>query len=314
MLSARELSSRLGPFRGGWHPPLDRDPDREQMKADEKELLQRVLTSQPGAFEDFLERYRALIYSVFYGRGYDFPADYMNDVYQSFVLALRNQDYRKLRAFQGRNNCSLATFLQVVASRFALDELRKWKRHPRGRGSAQDDDEFLSDFEDTGDVDPVRTSLDQEQVDIFHNLLFSLEWKRISVVLWVLRGIQREVVADVMDTSRANIDALYKRAKDQMTRFFAEGTYSRERREADPRVLTPDMKAAMRRLLRVPPRKLWKALLLPAAKERAILGLILAHYADYLCTLEELERLAGGADPILLGLEVLDEVGQRLEP
>jgi len=283
------------------------------MKADEKLLLQRVLANEPGAFDDFLERYRALIYSVFYGRGYAFPADYMEDVYQSFVLALAKKDYHKLRAFQGRNNCSMATFLQVVASRFALDELRKWKRHPRGRGSSGDDDEMLLDVEDSGDVDPVSTRLDREQSDIFHNLLFSLEWKRVSVVLWVFRGITRETIAEVMDTSRANIDALYKRAKDQMTRLFEQGSYSKAPREADPRLLTPELKHVMRRLLTIPPPQVRRELLVPACKQRAILGLIMANYADYLCTFEELERLLGGADPVQMALEVLGETAARLE-
>jgi RNA polymerase sigma factor (sigma-70 family) len=283
------------------------------MKADEKLLLDRVLSDEPGAFDDFLERYRALIYSVFYGKGYAFPADYMDDVYQSFVLALANQSYRKLRAFQGRNNCSLATFLQVVASRFALDELRKWKRHPRGRGASGDDEEILLDVEDPGLVDPVSQRLDREQADIFHNLLFSLEWKRISVVLWVFRGVTRETVADVMDTSRANIDALYKRAKDQMTKFFAEGTYSKAPRETDPRLLTREVKDALRQLLAVPPRRLWRELLVPGWKEKAVLGLIMTNYADYLCSFEEVERLLGGADPVQTTLTVLDDLAQRLE-
>lgn len=282
------------------------------MKADEKELLQRVLAEEPGAFDDFLERYRALIYSVFYGRGYKFPADSMDDVYQSFVLALTAKEFHKLRAFQGRNNCSLATFLQVVASRFALDELRKFKRHPLGRGGLGDDDDMNLDVEDPRNADPLRETIDQEQVDIFHNLLFSLEWKRISAVLWVFRGVTRETIAEVMSTSRANIDALYKRAKDQMARAFDDGAYSRQRREADPRLLTPELKDLMRRLLRVPPRKLWIALLEPDTKETAVLGLIMANYADYLVTYEELSRLLGGADPVAASIKVLSRAALAL--
>ncbi len=205
------------------------------MKDDEKDILERVLAGDAAAFEAFLERYRALIFSVFYGKGFAFPADYMDDLYQSFVLALARRDFHKLRAFQGRNHCTMATFLQVVATRFALDELRKWKRHPRGRGTALDDDESQSqvDPEDKRGLGPLGESLEGERLDIFHNLLFALEWKRISSVLWVFEGVTREDIAAVMATSRANIDALYKRAKDQMTERFAEGSYSRRRREPD---------------------------------------------------------------------------------
>ena len=262
------------------------------MKADEKDLLERVIGEQPGAFDEFLERYRALVYSVLYGKGFGFPSDYMDDIYQSFVVALTKDNYRKLRAFQGRNNCSLATFLQVVTTRFALDELRKWKRHPRGRGLAgMDDDELVVEVADPHGNTPLQENLESERIDLFHNLLFALEWKRISVVLWVFRGIARETVAEMMDTSRANIDALYKRAKDQMAAAFAEGDYSTERREEDPRVLTPEIQRLRRRLLGAPPQDLNRALLQPAVKQKAVIGLIMANYSHCKITLEELERL-----------------------
>jgi RNA polymerase sigma factor (sigma-70 family) len=264
------------------------------MKPDEKLLIDRVLAAEPGAFDDFLERYRALIYSVLYSRGFRFPNDFLDDIYQSFVLAVAKDSFRKLRAFQGRNNCSLATFLQIVATRFALDELRKFKRHPRGRGMASDDEEISLQIADPRGNTPLLENLNSERIDLFHNLLFDLEWKRISVVLWVFRGVARETIADVMDTSRANIDALYKRAKDQMARAFSEGNYSRERREPDERVLTQDTRRALQGLLIVPPPELHRALLQSGAKDRAVIGLILANYSHFRCSIEEFGRITKG--------------------
>ncbi len=263
------------------------------MDTDEKQLLEQLLRGDPGAFGAFLERYRSLIYSVFYGKGFGFPKDYMEDIYQSFVLALGRNDYHKLRSYQGRNNCSLATFLQVIATRFALDELRKWKRQPRGRGMPASDDDLELEVADPRGGGPLPDTLDQEELDIFHNLLFSLEWKRISSVLWVFRAVTRERVADVMATSRANIDALYKRAKDQMTERFEEGNYSRARREADPRVLTPGVQALLRDLLPVPLGRLHDGLLQPGSKRLALTGLVLVEYAHFRCTATELARIAG---------------------
>ena len=72
------------------------------MKTDEKELIESVLEQQPGAFEALLERYRSLIYSVFYGKGFDLPDDSVDDLFNSFVLALKHRDFHRLRAFSGR--------------------------------------------------------------------------------------------------------------------------------------------------------------------------------------------------------------------
>ncbi len=284
------------------------------MNVDERDLLQEVFEAREGAFARLLERYRPLIYSVFASPGLDFPRDFHDDLFQSFVLALRAGDYRKLRAFEGRNACSLATFLQVVATRFALDERRKFRRQPRGYGEAgREDDEPVREPEDKATPRPDAPSLDKEQHDIFHNLLFSLDWKRVSAVLWVFRDVQRERIAEVMATSRANIDALYKRAKDQMSSLYADGAYSRLPRLPDTSVLTPAVSAALKDLLAVPPGTLQDALLQPGAKRRALLGLVLVLYPRFLCNRRELAKLAKLPEEAVEAecLSILREVAAR---
>lgn len=283
------------------------------MKPDEQALIDSVLAREDGAFDAFLDRYRSLFYSVLYGKGFAFPRDYVEDVYQSLILAITKDDYRKLRAFTGRNNCSLATFLQVVTTRFALDELRKWKRHPRGRGREADPDDSVLEVEDPRPHGPVDQNLGQERIDLFHNLLFALEWKRISVVLWVFRGVTRERIADVMSTSRANIDALYKRAKDQMTQRFADGEYSREHREPDDELLTPEIERRLVELLKHPTRVLQEALLVDGSKQRALIGLLLLRYPEFRVSLEELGRIDPAGTPVETAISVLDELQGKLD-
>jgi RNA polymerase sigma factor (sigma-70 family) len=285
------------------------------VQPDEKELLDQIFAGEPGAFEALLARYRGLIFAIISAPGFDFPRDYLDDIFQSFVVALSRNDYRKLRSFEGRNAATLATFLQVVATRFALDERRRWRRQPRGRGEAgRDDDDPSWEVEDADGATPDQPSLDREQIDTFHNLLFSLDWKRVSAVLWVFRDVPRERIAEVMSTSRANIDALYKRAKDQMARFYAEGNYRRKGRSADPAVLCPAVVERLEILLRHPGQALSGALLRPGAKRRALLGLVLLDYPRYLCSTAELARM--GKVPkeriAALAADVLDEVLVRL--
>jgi RNA polymerase sigma factor (sigma-70 family) len=285
------------------------------MNADEKQLLEDVFARVPGAFEQLLQRYRALVFSVFHSPGFDVPRDQLDDLFQSFVVALASRDFRKLRSFEGRNDCSLATFLQVVATRFALDERRRWRRQPRGVGEAgRDADEPGLELADPDAPAPDRTSLDQERLDIFYNLLFSLDWKRISAVLWVFRGVPRERIAEVMATSRANIDALYKRAKDQMAELYGQGAFRRPGRRADPEVLTAAVSERLTALLPVPTRRLDEALLRPGGKRLALLGLVLLDYPRFLASRSELARLADVPPEELeqASLGVLDEVCRRV--
>lgn len=304
--------------RGPWLPSpirtiMQTTPTKSPlMDLNDKALLKLVLEHKPGAFEAFLERYRSLMFSVLYGKGFGFPRDYIEDIYQSLILALSRRDYHRLRSFEGRNNCSVATFLQVVTTRFALDELRKWKRHPRGRGQGGEEERLDLQIEAPSGAGPLSESLGQEELDLFHNLLFALDWKRVSVVLWVFRGIAREKVAETMDTSRANIDALYKRAKDQMTQRFADGAYAKHRRESDPQVLSPRVRELLRPLLVVPTGVLREALLQPASKRRALLGLVLLEYPHFLCSAEEIQRLAEKEPGPEVCVSVLEELSERV--
>jgi RNA polymerase sigma factor (sigma-70 family) len=295
----------------GRSPPLP----TAALNPQEKQLLSQVFAGEADAFAALLERYRALIYSVFWAPGFDFPRDYLDDLFQGFVVKLSANDFHKLRAFEGRNECSLATFLQVVATRYALDERRRWRRQPRALGQGgRDEDETPRDHADPKAVAPEGASLDRERIDGFHNLLFSLDWKRVSAVLWVFREVTREQIAEVMGTSRANIDALYKRAKDQMTLLHSQGSYRRRAREADPQVLTPAVETRLRALLPVPSRTLFAAVLQPSAKRRALLALVLLDYPRYRCSRGEVAKIAKvkPAEVEATCLSVLDDLAERL--
>jgi DNA-directed RNA polymerase specialized sigma24 family protein len=288
------------------------------MKADEKELLDRIFAGEKGAFEQLLERYRSLFYSIFNAPGMGFPRDYQEDLFQGFVINLSARDYYKLRAFEGRNSASLATFLQIVVTRFTLDERRKFRRHPRGIGQGgREDDEPTWEFADPKNIRPDDRSLEREQLDTFYNLLFSLDWKRISAVLWVFKEVDRERIAVVMATSRANIDALFKRAKDQMTGLLADGGHSGPRLP-DSHVLTPAVSQVLRQLLTVPTRQLLEGILQPGAKRRALLALVLLDYPRFCATRAELAKLAGfkaNAPPGAVEAEclaVLQELAERV--
>lgn len=283
------------------------------MDRDERRLLDEVIGGDVDALGMLLERYRGLLYSVFHAPGFGFPQDYVDDLFQSFVVSLARNDFAKLRAFEGRNNCTLATYLQTVATRFTLDERRRWQRTPRAFGENQDDDEHPSrTVEDPESAPPDRALIDREQLETFHNLLFSIDWKRISAVLWVFRDVPRERIAEVMSTSRANIDALYKRAKDQMADLVAQGHIPAQPRRADPAVLAPAVHKLLRPLMRIPTRQLHESLLEPGAGRKALLGLVLVEYPRFLCSRQEIARIADQSEIVAPSVEVLERLTERL--
>ncbi len=96
----------------------------------DRQLIERCLRKEPGAWNDFVDRYMGLIYHVIqhvaHSRSVTFsPAD-VEDLCAEILLGIVDDDYTVLRRFQGRS--SLPTYLTVVARRICVREVVKRHR------------------------------------------------------------------------------------------------------------------------------------------------------------------------------------------
>ncbi|MBU6280640.1 sigma-70 family RNA polymerase sigma factor [bacterium] len=93
------------------------------------ELLQGCIRGDAGARRRLVDEYSGIVsYGVsviFQQFGRPSRKEEIEDMSQEVFLALFDQDARKLRQYQGRNGCSLASWIRVVANRLTIDRLRK---------------------------------------------------------------------------------------------------------------------------------------------------------------------------------------------
>jgi RNA polymerase sigma factor (sigma-70 family) len=98
---------------------------------DDLEFVQRCLRQDKTAWNEFLTRYSRLIYNYIYSilnsGGYLSLGQHANDIFQEVITTLIKDDYRKLRSFQARNGCSLASWLRQVTINLTIDYLRRIK-------------------------------------------------------------------------------------------------------------------------------------------------------------------------------------------
>jgi RNA polymerase sigma-70 factor (ECF subfamily) len=95
--------------------PLDRD------------LLKRCLHHEPGAWNDFVDRFLGLVYHVIHHTAHQRSAplrpEDVEDLASEILLQVVANDYAVLRQFRGK--CSLATYLTVIARRICVQELAR---------------------------------------------------------------------------------------------------------------------------------------------------------------------------------------------
>lgn len=91
----------------------------------DRALLQRCLNHEPGAWNDFVDRYLGLIYHVIrhtaHLRSVPLSPEDTEDVAAEILLQLVANDYAVFRQFRG--HASLATYLTVIARRTCVQEL-----------------------------------------------------------------------------------------------------------------------------------------------------------------------------------------------
>ena len=101
-------------------------------------LLQRCLTRQPRAWEDFVDRYMGLMIHVAnhsaQSRSIRLSAEDREDLVAQVFLTVVKNDMAVLRHFRGQS--SLPTYLTVIARRVVIQELMKKKLPVRAASGA----------------------------------------------------------------------------------------------------------------------------------------------------------------------------------
>jgi RNA polymerase sigma-70 factor, ECF subfamily len=91
----------------------------------DRQLIDRCLRKEPGAWNDFVDRYMGLIYHVIHhaahARSRVLSSEDVEDIAAEVFLRIVDDNYAVLRRFKGIS--SLPTYLTVVARRIAVKDL-----------------------------------------------------------------------------------------------------------------------------------------------------------------------------------------------
>lgn len=174
----------------------------------DRQLLERCLRHESGAWNDFVDRYMGLIYHVIHhvahARSLVLSEADVEDVAAEVFLAIVEDDYAVLRRFAGKS--SLPTYLTVVARRICINEAIKRAREARlGHASAhraamshENDDEhepILAADEVRRILDDLPTQ-DAEVIRLYH--LKSMSYREIGKKL----GIPENSVGPILARAR----------------------------------------------------------------------------------------------------------------
>lgn len=99
----------------------------------DRELLDACINGDRRAWSQFVERFTRYVYylvqltSKRYAAGLT-PED-VADLHNDVFVALMEDDCRRLRAFTGKNGCSVRSWIRVITIRRTVDALRRRRHH-----------------------------------------------------------------------------------------------------------------------------------------------------------------------------------------
>jgi RNA polymerase sigma factor (sigma-70 family) len=96
---------------------------------EDRQLLSRCIAGDRRAYDTFVKRFSNLIYqsirNILIIKEVSFSKQDLEDLHNTVFLQLFEDRLKKLRQYQGRNGCSLASWIRLVAIRIVLNQLRK---------------------------------------------------------------------------------------------------------------------------------------------------------------------------------------------
>jgi RNA polymerase sigma-70 factor, ECF subfamily len=128
----------------------------------DRNLIDRCLRKEPGAWNDFVDRYMGLIYHVIqhaaHARSRIVSSEDVEDIAAEILLKIVDDDYRVLRQFKGIS--SLPTYLTVISRRIAVKELiRRHREEELGHTNAH------RAFMDDGTPEDAEAIVSAEEVE-----------------------------------------------------------------------------------------------------------------------------------------------------
>lgn len=165
------------------------------------DLLRSVLRNEAIAWNEFVRRYRSLVYRCItkvIGR-YDSvlsSAD-ADEVYADVMITLVRDDMRKLRLYDSRRGTKLSSWIGMIATNVAYDYLRGTARRP-----ILDRIDGVPDIENEDAESPLDGILSVERRARLNQMLADYSDKdRAFVSLYYAQGLDAEEVAEEMKIS-----------------------------------------------------------------------------------------------------------------
>jgi len=179
----------------------------------EKDLLNSCIQGDKTAWDKFVEKYTDLVYHTIHKTLKIYCPNFMcqdlEDIHNSVFLSLIENDYKKLRQYQGINGCTVSSWIMIITTNTTLNFIK------RNKNSISLDDRLDSEERTFKDIipDPQPSVIEQikesEKADMLRELIEGLSPNDKLFLKYCFEDeLQPEEIAGIMNLS---VSAIYSK-------------------------------------------------------------------------------------------------------
>ncbi len=189
-------------------------------------LIDSLMTGDQATWSQFVAEHSKLVYSAIHSTliqsHFRVPDEDVEDLHYRVFESLIQNDYRKLRQFEGRHGCTLASWVRVIAVRKTIDLMRSKTPLdlPQTRLSEDSHESVTIDIPDPSSV--VESVMAKEEEQILADLVSRLTPRERLVISLYADGKRAEEIAELLRISTANVYVLKHRAAEQLKAWMEQ--------------------------------------------------------------------------------------------
>lgn len=189
----------------------------------EKELLNACIVGNKEAWDAFVEKYTNLIYHTINKTLKTYYADHLyqdsSDIHNNVFLSLMENNYRKLRLYEGRNGCTVSSWLMVVTSNFTLNVIKKQKQHIPIEDNTTDNMDVIEKVSNPQQR-PDEELSEKEYGEVFKELINDLNANdMLFLKLYYEQELPPEEIAEILNLTVSTVYSKKNRIREKLIKI-----------------------------------------------------------------------------------------------
>lgn len=191
---------------------------------EDKQLLSQLFSNKKRASETLVRRFSDPVYKTIQytlmARNVPFTKDDLADLHNTLFLLLFENQFKKLKQYQGKNGCSLYSWIRMITVRTILDHLRKKGLDAITSRKKLIPTDILSELKD-GDSNTLDKIEKQEQIQLLNSAIGNLPARdQLFIKLHIKKGLGVNEAADIMQISSSSAYTLKHRAIKKLKQYM----------------------------------------------------------------------------------------------